>query len=51
MQREGHLRKCIYRGERWWDEYFYAILEDEWFNAVGSRESGVGSGKQPRANS
>jgi [ribosomal protein S5]-alanine N-acetyltransferase len=50
MQREGHLRKCIYRGERWWDEYFYAILEDEWFNAVGSRESGVGSGKQPRAN-
>ena len=42
MQREGHLRKCIYRDETtWWDEYFYAILEEEWFNAVGSRESGV----------
>ena len=38
MQREGHLRKCIYRDETtWWDEYFYAILEEEWFNAVGSR--------------
>lgn len=33
MQREGHLRKCIYRDENtWWDEYFYAILEEEWFN-------------------
>ena len=42
MQREGHLRKCIYRDETtWWDEYFYAILEEEWFNAVGSRESAV----------
>jgi ribosomal-protein-alanine N-acetyltransferase len=43
MQREGHLRKCIYRDERWWDEYFYAILEEEWFSAVGSRKSEVGS--------
>jgi [ribosomal protein S5]-alanine N-acetyltransferase len=43
MQREGHLRKCIYRDETtWWDEYFYAILEEEWFNAVGSRKSEVG---------
>jgi [ribosomal protein S5]-alanine N-acetyltransferase len=39
MQREGHLRKCIYRDERWWDEYFYAILEEEWFGGVGSRKS------------
>ena len=38
MQREGHLRKCIYRREKWWDEYFYAILEEEWFKAVESRE-------------
>jgi hypothetical protein len=39
MQREGHLRKCIYRDETtWWDEYFYALLEEEWFNAVGSRK-------------
>ena len=36
MQREAHFRKCIYRDERWWDEYFYAILEEEWFNAVES---------------
>ena len=32
MKREGHFRKCIYRGENnWWDEYFYAILDEEWF--------------------
>jgi [ribosomal protein S5]-alanine N-acetyltransferase len=31
MRREGHFRKCIFRGENiWWDEYFYAILEEEW---------------------
>ena len=31
MRREGHFRQCFYRGEdHWWDEYFYAILEDEW---------------------
>jgi [ribosomal protein S5]-alanine N-acetyltransferase len=31
MKREGHFRKCIYRGENvWWDEYFYAILDEEW---------------------
>jgi [ribosomal protein S5]-alanine N-acetyltransferase len=31
LRREGHFRKCIYRGgETWWDEYFYAILEEEW---------------------
>jgi [ribosomal protein S5]-alanine N-acetyltransferase len=43
MQREGHLRKCIYRDETtWWDEYFYAILEEEWFGGVGSREGSRG---------
>jgi RimJ/RimL family protein N-acetyltransferase len=32
MKREGHFRKCIYRGDNhWWDEYFYAILEEEWY--------------------
>lgn len=31
MRREGHFRKCIYRPDgSWWDEYFYAILEEEW---------------------
>jgi [ribosomal protein S5]-alanine N-acetyltransferase len=41
MQREGHLRKCIYRDETtWWDEYFYALLEEEWFAAEsGARSS------------
>jgi RimJ/RimL family protein N-acetyltransferase len=34
MRREAHFRKCI-RGpdNRWWDEYFYALLEEEWFKA------------------
>lgn len=32
MRREGHFQQCIYRGEnQWWDEYFYAMLKDEWF--------------------
>ena len=32
MRREGHFRKCLYRDETtWWDEYFYALLEEEWF--------------------
>ncbi len=30
MQREAHFRKCIYRDERWWDEYLYALLEEDW---------------------
>ncbi len=35
MRREGYFQKCIYRGENiWWDEYFYAILENEWFNRL-----------------
>ena len=33
MQREAHFRKCVYRDETWWDEYHYALLEDEWFAA------------------
>ncbi len=32
MRREGYFRKCILRGPgEWWDEYFYAILEEEYF--------------------
>jgi len=34
MRREAHFRKCIpahyKKGTGWWDEYFYAILEEEW---------------------
>ena len=31
MRREAHFRKCLYRGGAvWWDEYFYALLEEEW---------------------
>lgn len=40
MRREAHFRQCIYRGEHegdelWWDEYFYALLADEWKTAHG----------------
>jgi [ribosomal protein S5]-alanine N-acetyltransferase len=39
MRREGHFQQCIYRGNNhWWDEYFYAMLEEEWFNALSSTE-------------
>lgn len=31
MRREGHFRQCIQRENGiWWDEYFYAILREEW---------------------
>ncbi len=34
MRREAHFRKCIHRGgTTWWDEYFYALLEEEWLAA------------------
>jgi RimJ/RimL family protein N-acetyltransferase len=34
MRREAHFRKCISRPDnRWWDEYFYALLAEEWFKA------------------
>jgi RimJ/RimL family protein N-acetyltransferase len=37
MRREAHFRKGISRPEnRWWDEYFYALLEEEWFKANGT---------------
>jgi len=35
MRREAHFRKCIRRPDNgWWDEYFYALLEEEWFKAA-----------------
>ncbi len=31
MRREGHFRQAMLRpNNTWWDEYFYAILEEEW---------------------
>ena len=37
MRREAHFRQCIPRdtGE-WWDEYFYALLSDEYFRRAAS---------------
>ena len=35
MRREGFFRQCIYRGDdQWWDEYFYAMLADEWHSLM-----------------
>lgn len=30
MRREGFFKKCIPHGDGWWDEYYYAILKEEW---------------------
>jgi RimJ/RimL family protein N-acetyltransferase len=31
MRREAHFRSCLAQPDgTWWDEYFYAILADEW---------------------
>lgn len=30
MRREGYFRKCISHQDGWWDEYYYAILREEW---------------------
>ena len=30
MRREGLFKKCIPQGKEWWDEYYYAILDEEW---------------------
>ncbi|MBT3320271.1 MAG: GNAT family N-acetyltransferase [Clostridia bacterium] len=29
MTKEGHFRKCILSGEDWWDEMFYAVLDED----------------------
>ncbi|CAM4379217.1 acetyltransferase [Bacillus manliponensis] len=30
MRREGYFKKCIPHGTEWWDEYYYAVLREEW---------------------
>ena len=30
MRKEGFFKKCIPHGDEWWDEYYYAILDEEW---------------------
>lgn len=30
MRREGYFKKCIPHDNEWWDEYYYAILAEEW---------------------
>ena len=31
MPREAHFPKAhLHGGTTWWDEYFYAMLEEEW---------------------
>ncbi|MEG2709110.1 MAG: GNAT family protein [Vagococcus sp.] len=30
MRREGYFKQCIPKGDTWWDEYYYAILKEEW---------------------
>jgi RimJ/RimL family protein N-acetyltransferase len=40
MRREAHFRQCIPLPDgSWWDEYFYAILRDEWA-ALGAATAG-----------
>ena len=30
MRREGYFKKCIPHEDEWWDEYYYAVLDEEW---------------------
>ncbi|MED3942225.1 GNAT family protein [Priestia megaterium] len=30
MRREGYFKKCILTEKGWWDEYYYAVLKEEW---------------------
>jgi RimJ/RimL family protein N-acetyltransferase len=30
MRRESYFKKCIPMGNEWWNEYYYAILEEEY---------------------
>ncbi|WP_307477913.1 GNAT family N-acetyltransferase [Cytobacillus purgationiresistens] len=32
MRREGYFKKCIPHGDIWWDEYYYAVLREEYLN-------------------
>lgn len=31
MRKEGFFKKCIPYGDEWWDEYYYAILAEEFY--------------------
>jgi RimJ/RimL family protein N-acetyltransferase len=48
MRREAHFRQALYQesGE-WWDEYFYALLADEYF-AASAEKSTVTQGDRAR---
>jgi ribosomal-protein-alanine N-acetyltransferase len=42
MRREAHFRKCMHRGgTTWWDEYFYAVLEEEWLATYPAQRAGA----------
>ncbi|MFY0516677.1 GNAT family N-acetyltransferase [Lysinibacillus sp. UGB7] len=30
MRKEGYFKQCIPHGDDWWDEYYYAVLAEEW---------------------
>ena len=30
MRREGFFKQCIPTEDGWWDEYYYAVLKEEW---------------------
>lgn len=35
LRREAHFRACLYRGPGvWWDEYFYALLAEEYAGKI-----------------
>jgi [ribosomal protein S5]-alanine N-acetyltransferase len=34
MRREGHLRETIWKDGRWYDEYLYAVLVQDWGRGV-----------------
>ncbi|WP_163115506.1 GNAT family N-acetyltransferase [Bacillus safensis] len=31
MRREGYFKQCIPQGNEWWDEFYYALLQEKWF--------------------
>lgn len=41
MRREGFFKKCIPHGEEWWDEYYYAVLQEDWNNLYQKSETKV----------
>ena len=47
MRREAHFQRALFqkRTGEWWDEYFYALLADEYFAASASKNSKAGSGR------